>query len=175
MRSIPSQAGTSFGSRSALRCQEDNAKSRKSVLILQYHGKISDQLIQKVKKITDEVEVICITRKLKSILPSLKEPVPQMTRSRVVYKVMCTGCNACYVGMTARHFKTRLSEHLKVSAPVGAHLSSCRSIDAYETEILDACHDTDKLSTLEALYIQKLDPQINTREEYATRPLTIKM
>ena len=42
----------------------------------------------------------------------VKDPVPDGLRSRVVYKFVCAGCNACYVGETCRHFSTGVREHL---------------------------------------------------------------
>ncbi|RMX57503.1 hypothetical protein pdam_00005772 [Pocillopora damicornis] len=42
----------------------------------------------------------------------VKDPVPDGLRSRVVYKFVCAGCNACYVGETCRHFSSRIREHL---------------------------------------------------------------
>ena len=42
----------------------------------------------------------------------MKDPVPDGLRSRVVYKFVCAGCNACYVGETCRHFSTCVREHL---------------------------------------------------------------
>ena len=47
----------------------------------------------------------------------VKDPVPDGLRSRVVYKFVCAGCNACYVGKTCRQFSTRVSEHL-VTGPL---------------------------------------------------------
>ena len=38
----------------------------------------------------------------------VKDPVPDGLRSRVVYKFVCGGCNACYVGETCRNFSTFL-------------------------------------------------------------------
>ena len=50
--------------------------------------------------------------------------------SRVeIYKLDCSGCHACYVGMTPRHLKTRLAEHLKENAPVKQHLVECNVDD----------------------------------------------
>ena len=43
---------------------------------------------------------------------SAKDPVPFDLRSRVVYKFLCAGCNACYIGETSRHLSTRVREHL---------------------------------------------------------------
>ena len=34
----------------------------------------------------------------------VKDPVPDGLRSRVVYKFVCAGCNAWYVGETCRYF-----------------------------------------------------------------------
>ena len=34
-------------------------------------------------------------------------------------KFQCGGCNATYYGKTKRHFKVRISEHLRISAPSG--------------------------------------------------------
>ena len=42
----------------------------------------------------------------------VKDSVPNVLRSRVVYKFACAGCHASYVGETTRHFATRVHEHL---------------------------------------------------------------
>ena len=42
----------------------------------------------------------------------MKDPVPDGLRSRVVYKFVCAGCDACYTGELCRHFSTRVREHL---------------------------------------------------------------
>ena len=49
---------------------------------------------------------------------SVKEPVPFDLRSRVVYKFLCAGCKACYIGETSRHLSTRVREHL---SGIGIH------------------------------------------------------
>ena len=41
-------------------------------------------------------------------------------------------------------------------------------------EILDACRLVEKLMTIEATYIKKLKPQLNTRLEYGRRGLPLK-
>ena len=37
---------------------------------------------------------------------SVKDPIPLGLRAGVVYKFLCAGCSACYVGETTRHFST---------------------------------------------------------------------
>ena len=68
---------------------------------------------------------ILTIRKLKTVLPQLKEPVEIALKSRIVYKLVCSRCGACYVGQTDRHLLTRLRDHLKPSQPVGKHTRLC--------------------------------------------------
>ena len=57
-------------------------------------------------------------------LPSLKPSVEKCFKSRLVYKIECSRCNACYVGQTSRHMISRFKEH-KRSSPVGNHFKKC--------------------------------------------------
>ena len=43
---------------------------------------------------------------------SLKDKIPSDLSVFVVYKLNCSSCNACYIGETARHMRTRVDEHL---------------------------------------------------------------
>ena len=42
----------------------------------------------------------------------VKDPIPPGLRTSVVYKFLCAGRNACYVGETSRHLSTRVREHV---------------------------------------------------------------
>ena len=42
----------------------------------------------------------------------VKDPIPRGLRTCVVYKFLCAGRNAYYVGETSRHLSTRVREHL---------------------------------------------------------------
>ena len=42
----------------------------------------------------------------------VKDPIPPGLCKSVVYKFICAGCNACYVGETSRNLSTRVREHL---------------------------------------------------------------
>ena len=122
------------------------------------------------------VSVIITTRKLKSCLHSLKCPIPEELSSRVLYQLTCTGCKACYVGQTSRHFKTRLQEHRRAGSPVGAHLRECGDDNFspdLQCKILDRSIDTQKLLTLEAPYISRKAPALIS-EEYRQRQLTLR-
>ena len=116
-------------------------------------------------------------RKLKTVLPSLKPPVEQKLRSRVVYKIPCPRCTACYVGQTCRHIITRFKEHMKPSAAVRKHLNDCMSSVTFEqVELLaSSSRSVAYLETLEALWIDEIKPAINTKDEFKSRTLTIKL
>ena len=116
-------------------------------------------------------------RKLKTTLPSLKPPVEKVLKSGIVYEIQCPCCAACYVGQTGRHLQTRLREHLLRSGPMKTHLSQCStSITEEHVRIL---HTTTRgenhLLTLETLHIRERKPSINTKDEYRSRELIIKL
>ena len=82
----------------------------------------------------------------------------------------------CYVGQTGRHLITRMKEH-KRSGPVGNHLKDCNV--ELPMDMVDIKAKTNKstsfLMTLEALIIDKIKPVLNTKDEYRSRALTIKL
>ena len=148
--------------------------NERPVMVVPYRGSISDQFGKRLKKIQD-VSVIFTTRKLQTLMSSPIAPVAADLRSRVVYEIRCSGCNARYVGQTVRHFCTRLKEHLKTTAPVGEHLTGCEGVTRYETKTPTQAPDPITLYTMEALHIRRRQPQLNSREEYRQRTLTTRL
>ena len=116
-------------------------------------------------------------RKLKTVLPSLKPPIDQMLKSKVVYQITCPGCKASYVGQTCRHLTTRLNEHLTRKGPVKEHFQKCfHRVDEQCVNILTTTHKGESsLLTLEALWIREIKPKINTKDEFRSRELIIKI
>ena len=121
--------------------------------------------------------VVMTLRKLKTILPSLKTPVDKMLKSGIVYKITCPGCTACYVGETTRHLQSRIKEHILRPGPMKQHLSHCNVTIADENiDILQSsARGEGYLLILEALHIRELRPSINTKDEYKTKELKIKL
>ena len=112
-----------------------------------------------------------------SSLSTLKAKVPDEIASRVVYKITCPSCHACYVGQTDRHSCTRFGEHkTRRSEPVRKHFEPCAKRLASFSD-MSILHRTTKsiafLETLEALYIREIKPTLNTRDEWRSRELTI--
>ena len=151
--------------------------SKKHPLIVQYRGKCTEDYARALHRCSAPCMIIMTLRKLKTTMPSLKPPVEKMLRSGVVYKITCPRCNACYVGQTSRHLQTRFREHLNNSGPVKNHLLKCNTkIAEDDIEILTSTSRGENyLLTLEALVIRELMPGINTKDEYRSRTLTIKI
>ena len=156
---------------------DTGAAVEKRMIFIQYRGKCTEDYARALHKIGAPCIVVMTLRKLKTVMPSLKTPVEKRLRSRIVYKMNCPRCDACYVGCTIRHWQTRFGEHMKPSQPMKKHLKQCyTSITLADTEILAACSRSEAyLLTLEALYIDEVKPIINTKDEYKSRTLTIKL
>ena len=153
----------------------DTDKSKKPWFSMQYRGRISDDFKKKLLKIVP-ANVIFTTRKLRTFLPSLKSKFDDELKSSVVYQIVCPGCQSSYVGQTTRHLTTRINEHQRSTAPVSQHLSVCSPMSVFpQAKIIDSSRLPSKLLTLEALYIDKLKPSLNQREEFRQRHLTLKL
>ena len=96
-------------------------------------------------------------------------------QSLVVYEYSCTGCNARYVGQTARHLKTRIAEHCGISprtrkSVMTPHFSAIRehcfntghSLGADSFQVIAKAKHRLDLPILESLAIQNRCPTLNT-------------
>ena len=116
------------------------------------------------------------TCKLRQSVSQLKSPIAKLSRSSLIYQITCSGCNALYVGQTGRHLITRLQEHGRKGTPVAQHFTDCQvptSKILPSSKILDSTSRS-KLTTLESIYISKLRPQINNRDEFRSKSLMIR-
>ena len=150
---------------------------KKKPLRIQYRGKCTEDYARALHKIKDPCYIIMTLRKLKTILPSMKPSVDKLIKSAVVYELKCPRCSACYVGQTGRQLQHRFKEHLLRTGPVKAHLSKCNTtLTEQNIEILNCTSKGESfLLTLEALHIRERKPSINTRDEYRSRELYVKL
>ena len=165
-------------------CQLTNEESNddeeiRCLYFLQYRGKITEEYISTLRRIQAPCKPVLTLRKLKTVLPPLKPPVEKALKSRIVYQIKCSRCDACYVGQTDRHIHTRFKEHLQPSKPVGQHFNLCgASSDFFSEDVCAVMQSTHRsilyLETLEAIWQRKIKPKINTRDEFRKRELTIK-
>ena len=140
-----------------------------------YRGKPTEQLAKSFRKLNAPCNVIMTTRKMKTVLPSLKPMIPYMFQSNVVYQIVCPGCNSSYVGQTTRQLQRRFKEHVGNKGPVKSHFEKCAiTPDNDVIKILGRSLTLPRLLTLEALFIKEMNPDLNTKDEYRSRTLTLK-
>ena len=112
------------------------------------------------------IKIIFSTFKLASLF-STKDKVPYGLKSYVIYKFLCAGCNASFVGETYRHISTRTHEHLKTdkSSNIYWHLLKnlqCKSIfDDNCFSILDLARTKYTLKLKKGMYIKWLGSSLN--------------
>ena len=148
------------------------------MIFLEYRGNSTEDYCRALRKCKAPCNPVLTLRKLKTILPSLKAKVDKKIRSHVVYKITCPRCQACYVGHTCQHITERFALHCNASQLVAKHLRNCESkkmMRAEDIEILAMSTNRTTLMTLEALWQRELRPTINTRDEFRSRILTIKL
>ena len=138
---------------------------------MQYRGNPSQLLAAKVQLISG-AKIIFTLRKLKTCVPSLKTSFARELRSKMVYKLTCSGCNSTYVGQTVRHLATRVDEHCKSDYPVRQHLLDGNK-EVGGTS--DQTANTHKLLTPGASHIWREWPMINPCNEFRSRELTLKL
>ena len=157
--------------------EQSSSQTKKASLKIQYRGKVTEDYARALHKAGAPCNIVMTLRKLKTVLPSLKPPTEKMLKSGVVYKLTCPSCTACYVGETTRHLQTRVKEHIQKKGPMKTHLGLCDTTLVDDSvEILQAsARGESYLLTLEALHIKELKPAINTKEEWRSRELKIKL
>ena len=152
-------------------------KDVKPPKMVQTRGNQSQYFANGLRKLTN-VQVVFTTRKLESCLPSLKSAFSNDLKSKVVYKLSCSGCTSTYVGPIVPHLTTRIEEYKKADSPVGLHLQQCQlegnSADL-SWEVIDMSNNQTKLLAIEAIYIRKEKLGLNTRHDFRSRELTLKI
>ena len=107
-----------------------------------------------------------------------KDKVPKELQSSVVYKYVCSCCNASYIGKSKRQFQVRAFEHLgrsiRTNRPLNKLAFSAIRDHSHQQDhplslesfsILASSRTSDmELLTLESLFTIKEKPSINNNE-----------
>ena len=112
-------------------------------------------------------------------LYSVKDAIPKLLRSFVVYKFVCPGCNACYIGETTPHLSTRIEEHLEKDrkSHIFKHLDenhNCKSLDTPDCfQTIDSASRKFRLKLKEAMHITWTKPSLNRQLKHVSISITV--
>ena len=109
-----------------------------------------------------------------STLFCFKDVIPKDICSHIVYKFVCSCCNATYYGVSERHFHIRASEHLGITPLTGKRVVNPKK-SAINDHMLYKNHDASyddfsiltrennkfKLRIKESLLIKRDKPDLN--------------
>ena len=140
------------------------------LLILPYLGTLSESFEKRLKSIVSSayqqvnLKIVFRTTFRIADLFKIKDPIPKRLKSKLVYGIHCTDCDAVYVGKTKRHLSTRFREHrdLKHVSAVSSHLTSTGHDALFDDVKILAYGKTDtELLIKESLIIKQLNPRLH--------------
>ena len=146
---------------------------------LPYIGRKSKQMVRELRRIIEEhclhvkpAFFFKCQRRIRSFFP-LKDSVPVMMKSDVIYKYTCD-CSQSYIGSTTVNLYIRISQHRGLSFRTGKaltrppnssirdHTTICGNIITPDNfSIVDKYPEESGLRILESLYIKRTRPRIN--------------
>ena len=157
-----------------LLCAKKILDKDKFKFFVNYRGKPTEKFAQSLHKLYAPCKIIMTCKKTKSLISTLKVPVPDMLQSNVVYKITCSQCKLSYVGQTSRHVQQRFKEHIGTQGLLKKHFIDCNVSPAFDMITILGKAKFEKLLTLEALFISEIKPLLNTKDEFKSRTLKLK-
>ena len=142
---------------------------------LPYIGYFCKTTKQKLKKVKDRSVKIFFTPFKVGDLLNVKDAISKLLKSFVVYKFVCLGCNAFYIGQTTRHLSTRIKEHLEKVKKlyILKHIDQnhhCKSLSVPDCfQIIDSASSKFRFKLKEAMHITWTKPSLNRRLNHVYR------
>ena len=113
------------------------------LLVLPFLGPLSFEIRSRLQKCLKNYIPYCslkVAYQSKSRISNLfhlKDVVNTKLSSHIVYKFMCSCCNATYFGQTQRHFFVRASEHLGITPLTGKFVKTPKKSAIFDHMLLD--------------------------------------
>lgn len=145
-------------------------EKKEVLLILPYLGALSESFEKSLQSIISSayqqvnLKIVFRTTFRIADLFKIKDPIPKRFKSKLVYGIHCTNCDAVYVGKTKRHLSTRFKEHrdLKHVTAVSSHLMTTGHDASFDDVKIMAYGKIDtELLIKESLIIKQLNPRLN--------------
>ena len=143
--------------------QIQTVEKKEVLLILPYLGTLSESFekrleIHRLQCISaSKPKIVFRTTFRIADLFKIKDPIPKRLKSKLVYGIHCTDCDAVYVGKTKCHLSIRFREHrdLKRVSVVSSHLISTGHVVLFDDVKILAYWKTDtELLIKESLIIK---------------------
>ena len=134
--------------------------------------------IQKTLCKSDVIRLSFSTFKIGSVF-SAKDKLEWDSKSFVVYRFICPGCNARYIGETTRHITTRIEEHSSTDkkSHIFKHINqslNCGGLfDRSCFEIIDTANTEFRLKLKEAMHISWEKPILNKQVKSVQVSITV--
>ena len=105
------------------------------------------------------------------IFCSCKDSLSKFPQSYVVYQISSAHCNACYIGETKRHLKTRIEEHL-------GKIKICKYSNIYklihiEGKLVIDCDNSHLRLKLEAMNMTWKMPILNKQIKHVNLTISV--
>lgn len=118
-----------------------------------------------------KIKTVFKTLKTKDLFKN-KDPIPQTLKSEIVYSYKCGHCESVYVGETARHFATRINEHLN-AYPTPSEISlHNHEKDPRNFKVISS---TPHHKILESIIIAENDPSKLLNKKETSIPLLLNL
>ena len=106
---------------------------------------------------------------LRQVLSHPKDPVPDLLRQSVVYRILCASCNSSYIGQTGRKLFQRLDKHKRAvrqvdfnSSALAEHAWTCdHAVDWTNVKVLSNPRDYTTRMLEEAVFIRQTRDTLN--------------
>jgi len=140
----------------------------KAIVVLPYIRNVSEA----IQRILSQLELVVRFRPhrtLHNLLSHPKDPIPEMDRTGVVYRIPCASCEKCYIGQTGRSFSHRQKEHkaavksfnVTSSALAQHYIDTGHTIDWDNAAIIDSHPHWHHRCSLESWHIRAHPDSIN--------------
>ena len=110
---------------------------------------------------------------------SVKDTVPKLLKSFVVYKFVCPGGIACYTGEASSDLSTRIEEYLEKDkkSHIFKHVDEnhhCKSLSTPDCfQIIDSASSKFRLKLKEAMHITWTKPSLNRQLKHVSISITV--
>jgi len=159
-----------FNNRGEPNCTNEN---KNNFFVIPYINHTVEKFIQYFKNILNFKLAFYGINRMNKFIKVLKDPLPTLSHSNVVYRINYAHCEASYVGQTRRLLKSRIEEHRshirrntsQISVITKHRLKHSHDFDWENVEILDEEVNFNKRLISEMIFTKKQSKGLNLQRD----------